>query len=371
MVENLMEETSIKTETPSQFYFACRSNDIETVRHLLDQHPLESLDRMEPNGSTALHAACYFKHIDIIKLLLHRGFTRRVLNKYDNTPLDESETEEIRELFTRPKTSNRFGGDVSHEQEKLKWIFIDGNKQNIIQHRVPDTYNGNRLTYGTFHGDKILQQLGADMPKVDVIRRLFRRAMDEKDCTRLIQAYTAETDFYNRVNNYLISQNEETEVDSSTQRNVMSEFIDTIYFNRQLHEKYSFQGICYRGMKIISDNDLNIYKVGTKIINRTFISTTKDRQFTEHYIRERNQDNKYTVIFSFEIRQNHTALNIEYVSEFAHEKEILIMNKSIFKVMRITTKNTFDMEIELRESRSTRVEHRDKQGGILGMFRRN
>jgi hypothetical protein len=356
-------------ETPSDFYFACRNNDMETVRCLLDELPLEKLDHMEPNGSTALHAACYFKHIDIIKLLLDRGFTRRVLNKYDNTPFDESETEDIRQLFTRPKTSNRFGGDISYEREKLRWIVINGNEQNVIRDRAPDTYNGNRLEYGTFHGDKILQELGDNMPRIDAIRRLFRRAVDEKDCNRLIQAYTAETDFCNRVEDYVLTQKDDTKSGSSSQTNFMSEFIDTIYFNRQLHQKYQFQGICYRSIRIKSDNDLNIYKIGTKIINRSFISTTKHRQFAEEYVRGRDNERKYVVIISFEIRQNNKALDIEKLSEFSHEKEVLIMNNSIFKVMRITPKSNFDVEIELRESKSTRVDQqKDKQGGILGLF---
>ncbi|CAF0930724.1 unnamed protein product [Rotaria sordida] len=358
-----MGENSINNGSPSQFYFACRNNDIETVRRLLDEYPLEDLDKMESNGSTALHAACFYKNIDIVKLLLDRGFTRRVINKYNYKPLDECESEEIRQLFIRPKVSNRFGGDVSYEQEKLTWIIINKNEQNIIHDRVLDTYNGNRLEYKLFHGDKILQQLDNNMSKLDVIRRLFHRAINEKDCTRLIQAYTTDTDFSNQINNYLIRQSEEITNDSCTQVNVISEFIDTIFFNHQLHEQYQFQGICYRSIKIKSDNDLNIYRIGTKLINRTFISATKDRQFAEKYVADRNAEKKYAAIISFEIRQFNTALDIENLSEFPNEKEILIMNKRIFKVIRIKMKNSFDVEIELRESKSTRVNQKEISNG--------
>jgi hypothetical protein len=347
---------------PSEFYFACRNNDLETVRRLLDEHPLEDLDQMEPNGSTGLHAACYYKNIEIIQLLLDRGFTRRAVNKYNNKPFDESETDEIRELFNRPKTSNRFGGNISYEQEKRTWLVIDGNEQHITQYQPSDTYDGKRLEYGLFNGDKILQQFCNNMPKIDVIRRLFRRAINEKDCTRLIQAYTAETDFYNRVNNYLILKNEQIMTNGSAPKNIISEFIDTIYLNHQLHEKYEFQGTCYRSFKIKSHNELDIYKVGTKLINRTFISTTKDRQFAEHYVHDSENGNQNTVIISFEIRQSKTALDIEYLSEYPDEKEVLIMNNNIFKVIRVTTKTNLDVEIELRQSK------KDKSGGILGIL---
>jgi hypothetical protein len=350
-----MEENS-----PSEFYFACRNNDIQTVRRLLDEHPLENLDQMEPNGSTGLHAACFFKNIEIIQLLLDRGFTRRAVNRYKNTPFNESETDEIRELFKRPKTSNRFGGNVSYEQEKRIWFLIDGNEQHIVQYHASDTYDGNRLEYGLFNGEKILQKLG-NMPKIDVIRRLFHRAIYEKDCTRLVQAYTAETEFYNRVNDYLLLQIQQIIIDGSAQTNSMSEFVDTIYLNHQLHENYRFEGKCYRCLKINSHNELNIYKVGAKMINRTFISTTKDRQFIEQYIRDIENKGQNTIIISFEIRHSKTALDIEYISEFSHEKEVLIMNNSVFKVISVINKPNLYVEIELRESKLT-------QGGILKIF---
>jgi len=358
----------MEENTASEFYFACRNDNINTVRRLLDEHPLEDLDRMEPNGSTALHAACYFKNIEIIQLLLDRGFTRYAINKFNNKPIDESETDEIKELFKRPKISNRFGGNVSYEQEKLKWIVVEKNNQHIIQYCVSDTYDGKRLEYGLFNGEKLLQQLGNNMPKIDVIRRLFRRATDEKDCTRLIQAYTAETDFYNRVNSYLILQNEQMIMNGSAQTNVLSEFIDTIYLNHQLHEKYQFKGICYRSLKIKSHNELNMYQVGKKLINRTFISATKDRQFAEQYVCDSEKEKQNAVIISFEIRHSKTALDIEYLSEFPDEKEVLIMINSIFKIIRVTTKTNLDVEIELRESKSTRVDQKDKSSGILGIF---
>ena len=45
------------------------------------------------------------------------------------------------------------------------------------------------------------------------------------------------------------------------------------------------------------------------------------------------------------------------------------MDNRIFKVIRIITKSNFDIEIELRESKSTTMnQQKDKQGGILGLF---
>ena len=334
-------------QNPSEFYFACRNNDIEIVRRLLDEHSVEELDQMEPNGSTGLHAACFYKNDQIVQLLLDRGFTRRMVNKYNNTPIKEASTDVIRDLFPRPKASGRFGGLVSSEHEKLIWISIDDHNQYVSE----DTYDGDRLEYGLFHCAQILEALGMNMSKMDVIRRLFHRAVEEKDATRLIQAYTAETDFYKEINNHIIFQ-------KISSNNIISEFIDTISLNRQLHEKYQYIGHCYRSIRIKSNSELNFYKIGSKLSNRCFLSTTKDRQFAEEYVRmdhdDRSQEYQVAVLFSFEIRQKRTALDIEHLSEFPNEKEVLILINKIFKVIRVTSKLNSIVEVELRESKSTR-----------------
>jgi hypothetical protein len=41
----------------SEFYWTCRNGDVKRVRQLLDCIPYDRLNRLEPNGSTPLHAA--------------------------------------------------------------------------------------------------------------------------------------------------------------------------------------------------------------------------------------------------------------------------------------------------------------------------
>ncbi|CAF0745149.1 unnamed protein product [Adineta steineri] len=334
-----MEQPSI---TPSDFYFACRNNKLELVVQLLNDRPLEDIDRIEPNNSSALHAACYYKHADIIRLLLDRGFTRRVLNIHNELPIDEAGDEELRQLFHRSDLSNRFGGDISYEQEKLIWIVIDGTNQNLITKRMKDMYKGNRLEYGIFRGEEICQQL-SNMPKCDVIRRYFRQAMEEKNSTRLIQAYTAETNFYNYVNNYLLTRDEQ---------NLLSQFIQTIYFNEKLHKNYSFKGLCYRSIRVDFEHELSLYTKGSKISNQTFISATRERLLADEYVSRRCNQRQYTIMMIFKIRHDRTALDIENISEFPHEEEILIMFDSLFEVKDVIQKDKFYYEIKLYEVKS-------------------
>lgn len=89
----------------SELYLACRNDDVVKVKQLLSHLTLEEIDRIEPNGSTALHAASYFGHIEIVRLLLEKGASRRQKNKNGVTPADEAKTFEMAQLFNREALS--------------------------------------------------------------------------------------------------------------------------------------------------------------------------------------------------------------------------------------------------------------------------
>ena len=90
----------------SEFYLACRNGDLATVRQLLPKMSNEQKNCIEPNGSTALHAATYFGHHAIVKLLLENGCVTWVRNSYKNTPYNEAQDHEMRQLFDRPNRMN-------------------------------------------------------------------------------------------------------------------------------------------------------------------------------------------------------------------------------------------------------------------------
>lgn len=322
----------------SRFYRACEANDFDLVEQLLREQTLEELDRMEPNDSTPLHVASFHNSIGVVVLLLQRGFTRRIWNKYEKTPYEEIR-DENKHLFNRDFSTHRFGGRISVEEELSIWVRLDANLKNI----PTDYLQGNRLKYGALHIDKICKQL-RPMINLDVIRRFLRQSLEGRDCIYLIQAYTAETDFYKRVNHYLLSRNED---------NPLLEFVQTIYFNRELHETYSYRGCCYRSICLNTLDDLGVFKKGSKISNRTFLSTTQERTIAEEYIRNCNTSDQHVVMMIFQIRHSYTALDVQHISEFPHEKEILIMFDSVFEITDIIQKDNNNSEIHLAEIRPT------------------
>lgn len=91
-----------KMSEESKFYKACRNGNLKQVKNLLQTLSLNEIDRVEPNGSTALHASCHYGHLDIVRALLERGVSRRPLNKNNRTPEDEAfNNEQIKALFRR------------------------------------------------------------------------------------------------------------------------------------------------------------------------------------------------------------------------------------------------------------------------------
>ena len=96
--------TSSTTAQASQFYFACRNNEIDIVTSLLTKLTLKEIDQLEPNGSTALHAAAaYYGNEKIVQVFLSKGAQRTIKNRYGNTPYDEAKTEDIKNLFKQPE----------------------------------------------------------------------------------------------------------------------------------------------------------------------------------------------------------------------------------------------------------------------------
>ena len=119
----------------SDFYWACRNGDMNKVEQLLPALSTDEINRLEPNGSTALHAASFYSHSEIIRRLLKRGdilFSTR--NKYGYTPREEAQTSEIQQLLSRSlaKTQDRFVDDTS----KPVWIFAGPHADIIAQQKL-------------------------------------------------------------------------------------------------------------------------------------------------------------------------------------------------------------------------------------------
>ncbi|CAF1304118.1 unnamed protein product, partial [Rotaria sordida] len=116
----------------------------------------------------------------------------------------------------------------------------------------------------------------------------------------------------------------------------------------------------------ITQNDLNQYLSNQHILNRSFLSTSIDREVAEMFAGEGQQSKmrytpknhcalQYSCLCQYLIKQNSTAINIQSLSTRPDEKEILILPFTVFKVKAIKQNYLDDptasisIEIELEE----------------------
>lgn len=84
----------------SDFYLACKSGDLTLVDRYLKTMTARQVNRVEEsNNSTALHAASFYGHKDVVKRLLEIGASKHTRNGFGNTPEQEASTPEIKDLF--------------------------------------------------------------------------------------------------------------------------------------------------------------------------------------------------------------------------------------------------------------------------------
>ena len=345
--------SSSSSATPSKFYMACRNNEIDTVRSLLPKLTLGEINQIEPNGSTALHAAAYYGHYDIVKLLLSKGAQCMMKNRYGSTPYDEAKTKEIKELFQRSdeprrESNSRFGGEKG---ASFEWIFVKGdpssyasfNRGSLFKCHTNEEFD--RLCRGI--RQYYVNEDGPLAKEKDIgsARLLIDKAIRENDPTQVVRAYTAQTGFYTRLNTDL-AQMPTHWSGIKHERNVAS-----IMIFHPVFQKYSFTGETYRGM-IMSQTDLNEYVIGSIFMNKTFLSTSKLRIEAESFFQPKKASEGLKVLCKYGIKHPGTALAIEDLSDYPYEKEVLILPYAVFKVKYIrktTDSSGVIIEIDIEE----------------------
>lgn len=101
------------TET-SDFYNACAVSDIPRIKYHLPRMTLSEINQIEPNGSTALHAACYHRNAGVVYLLLRHGAVGSIKNRQGLTPYEQTSSPFIKQLLSST-------GNASW----IEWTFVD------------------------------------------------------------------------------------------------------------------------------------------------------------------------------------------------------------------------------------------------------
>ncbi|CAF3541537.1 unnamed protein product [Rotaria sp. Silwood2] len=381
----------------SKFYFACRNGEIDHVRAMLNDPSSPSIDDLnerQPNGSTALHAATYNGHTDIVKLLLDRDCCRTTLNRYGKTAYEEASTPEMQQLVARASQMNRFyetntvhttalyvideSKQMVNPNETLDFVRIFQSQDEILDYALNQQttalwikfYNWFCHTFrlfierDNFHIDSFdlhkhpdfQHFLKRSLPEPEKYRNMMKAINEAKRCNSiepLITVYTSETaGFYGPLNRQLADSPDDPQMSP----HLCDRFIIEFLIHRHELKQRTFTGMTYRGAKI-SKAELSNYKgvlnsqSGGILGLKTFTSTSIDRCVALEFIAKSSiNDHECNVLFVFDIdRISSTIFAIEDISVFGQEREVLILPGTLFVVTRVEEQIGFKLiEIHLR-----------------------
>lgn len=215
----------------SEFYLAARNGNVTEVERLLESLWLYDLNKIESNGSTALHAAVHYDHINVVECLIrHKAVHRKLRNAFNRLPAEETENELIKQLLGQEdvlyKSRERFiddygvqvmeifpcTSDNQMEETRLKWLDAYSNASRIAVENKE--YMHKWLTKVPLH--KILEMINTnyiqmmtefDQNYLDEIKMYFDYALEENDMRYLIYVYTMPSiTFYKKLNRNLASR---------------------------------------------------------------------------------------------------------------------------------------------------------------------
>ncbi|CAF1233588.1 unnamed protein product [Didymodactylos carnosus] len=338
----------------SSFYCACRNNDVDEVKNCLKIISLDKINKIEKNGSTALHAASFYNHSEIVSLLLQYGAVRSQINKYKCTPCEEAKTSEIQKLFIGSSSgNNRFGGD---QNSQIEWMLDGSNAERETAEQLQWYTNAGNIInlqcqLNEIRKDYLDKEL-SDMEGIQKIRWFINKAIEENDPVYLLKAYTAETDFYKILNKQLAT----VHIDRPDYRESWQARRRIVYIiscDPDLAQ-FRFADRTYRGMKL-TENDLQQYVVGSRLMNKSFMSTSKDRLIAKKFVLGNDSVKQtYSTLCTYHIINNRSSLDLGDISEYADEREVVILPYCLFEVIGIKkhrTKlfSTIQIEIELKQ----------------------
>ena len=389
----------------SDFYWACRAGDLESVRELIASKPFSDLNRLEPNGSTALHAASYFGHTDVVRLLLHqRGVVRHRRNRHGVTAYEEAVTNEIRQLFLRPENSHRFCSDNTDDAQHLFTAIADGEAEDDEEDndQAPNDWVEGVCEVDDVRLAQALTSILKKWSKSPILRPFFKafitnkdnpddvhdedtavkalqRRIDEhvtsshceyakasellskyektKNVEHLLRLYTLETPFYKN-----LGMKEEAEC-----------LTFPVYFELDSLRTRAYQGRSFRGL-VMTPKDLRAYRwalkhKGSILTTRCFNSTSVDENVARGFLDSSSSPGiPVLMVFNFAEKCD-TALQLfrlsdtlPSISDFENEREVLVLPCTVFHVT--------DIKIdEITGQRTIYLENIRPKGGIMAFVK--
>ena len=112
----------------------------------------------------------------------------------------------------------------------------------------------------------------------------FRLASKENNATFIIKAYTSPTQFYALVNNHFAQHLSKCFLIDGEQSPIEKcvAHLASIFIHRPEFKSLSFIGTVYRGL-ILLQSDLEVFVEQKRLLNKSFLSTSKDRSIVSNF----------------------------------------------------------------------------------------
>ncbi|CAF0896308.1 unnamed protein product [Didymodactylos carnosus] len=309
--------------------------------------------------------------LEIERQYVNNGINPQICRTQKNssncTPYEEANTNEIKQLFVqRPTPPQQSSTEVEHSrfvgEIDIEWHDVYPNAYRIAQ----DNHGFMKKWTTKIALKKLLEEIDRgylDNMKTDLHERtgtdqdykflklLIHKAIDEKTPRSLVNIYTAETSFYSILNRNLAKLGSDFRFegidshlgtgyrDDIPPKNQGQYLFAAILINHEMFQPYYTTGKTYRGMNI-SESNLSKYAVGSSIMTRSFLSTSKVETAAENFLLGKRQNPsgsfvRLPVLCTYLTKNPRTALDIDVLSEYPGEKEVLIVPFTAFKVTQI------------------------------------
>jgi hypothetical protein len=322
------------TQKSTDFYWACRNGDVDTVKKILPNLKLNDINRIESNGSTALHAASYYGHANIVRLLLERGANTTIRNKYEKTAKEEASTDKVRALFestVEVEEADDDDDDIPQSESVQLYPNAEGMDKSELATRMLKarliTYNTNKYSISAKsnleHLEKKYRKLCEAQGKQHELHKgeeYFKKYRETGDFTHMIIFYTNDTPFYRMI--------EDDEA-----------FLAEIYKHLLLYKQFTFRGRTYLGLHLLpTDFELFRWAFGHSrclLEMRRVTLTSMYHHTVLSYVRELSKERRPVLLEIDFDEECFTAIDLKSFNIFQNERDVLILSATFFEVTQI------------------------------------
>ncbi|UJR10765.1 hypothetical protein I4U23_014953 [Adineta vaga] len=273
----------------------------------------------------------------------HSTLTNSLIESIQNLHMDASSdtNDSSDEDSDTSKSSNS-----KNKKEKIEWVFgehLATAFARAIEHGCVKS-RGVKETVKKIEDADIIPYDQSEESKL--LRYCLNEAKEKNNPLFLLIAYTLNSSFYQTINGRMAegSPNKVYKRLCST----WSGYYTGVLMKHPALHCYRWRGRTYRGFVTSREDAKAKYKVGVWLTNKAFQSSSKLKAVAGRFASQpRNVEDPVSVIISYDIRDERSGLDVENISKYPTEREVLMVPGCLFEVIKVEGDDK--MEVEARQ----------------------